>query len=91
MVITLPPVPLTELCVCGTYKVKVPSQQSGTRTHAVYGARFILQGIGLVTASLDRTLNHWDPGNPDTTCLRTLEGHNVRPAGRQHNAVPDIV
>jgi len=59
---------------------------------AVYGARFILQGTGLVTASLDRTLKHWDLGNPDTTYLCTLEGHNkVRPAGRQHNAMPDIV
>ena len=50
---------------------------------AVYGPRFILQGKSLVTASLDRTLKHWDLGNPDTTCLRTLEGHNkVRPAGQ---------
>jgi glucose repression regulatory protein TUP1 len=53
-------------------------------TRAVYDARFILQGTGLVTASLDRTLKHWDLGNPDTACLRTLEGYKVRPTGRQH-------
>jgi WD40 repeat protein len=47
---------------------------------AVYGARFILQGAGLVTASLDRTLKRWDLGSPDVTCLRTLEGHKVCPA-----------
>ena len=44
---------------------------------AVYGARFILQGAGLVTASLDHTLKRWDLGSPDATCLRTLEGHKV--------------
>jgi len=44
---------------------------------AVYGVRFILQGAGLVTASLDRTLKRWDLGSPDVTCLRTLEGHKV--------------
>ena len=46
-------------------------------TKAVYGARFILQGAGLVTASLDRSLKRWDLGSPEVTCLRTLEGHKV--------------
>jgi WD40 repeat protein len=49
-------------------------------TKAVYGARFILQGAGLVTASLDRTLKRWDLGSQEVTCLRTLEGHKVYPA-----------
>ena len=40
-------------------------------------ARFILQGTGLVTASLDRTLKRWDLGFLDITRLRTLEGHKV--------------
>ncbi|KAI0254622.1 WD40-repeat-containing domain protein [Lactifluus subvellereus] len=46
-------------------------------TRAVYSARFILQGVGLVTASLDRTLERWGLSSSDGGCVQTLEKHKI--------------
>ncbi|KAA1472404.1 WD40 repeat-like protein [Dentipellis sp. KUC8613] len=45
----------------------------------VYSIDFILEGAGLVTGSLDRTLKRWQlgilNGGGDNSCLKTLAGH----------------
>lgn len=68
-----------EPCLYGTSKMNVTA-----RTGSLC-ARFILQGTGLVTASLDRTLKRRILAPIDITCLPTLEGHRCRHQDAMHD------
>ncbi|KAI0066998.1 WD40 repeat-like protein [Artomyces pyxidatus] len=42
---------------------------------SVYSVRFVLQGAGLISASLDMTLKRWALAGGEPACVKTMEGH----------------
>jgi hypothetical protein len=76
MVVTSLPTRQMGPCVYGTYEVTHRHRRVERPRTASLCARSILQGTGLVTVSLSRTLKR-EICPPDVTYLPTLEGHKV--------------